>query len=213
MAYSERHDSSFFSQRAIFFMAIVGLHIALYFMFEAGLATKVIKMIEPPVQVDVVQEVKKVETPPPPPPPKMEHPPVEIPPPEVTINMPAEPQTTAITNVTTKHVDVPPPAPPAPRQVVHVSAALDLKHSPSTQDYYPPTSQRLGEQGNTTIKLCAAPDGSVQGQPEVVKSSGSPRLDEAAVRWGTHVRMKPATDDGKAVQGCAMLLVKFELQG
>jgi periplasmic protein TonB len=210
MASYVRHDTSFFSQRAVFFVAIVLLHIALFYMFEAGLATRIIKMVEPPIQTDIVQEVKKIDTPPPPPPPKMERPPVEVPPPDVVINMPAEPTTTAITNVTTRHVEAPPPAPP-PKPVIRTSAELDLKHSPSTQDYYPPTSQRLGETGTTTIRLCAAPDGSVQGQPTVQKSSGSTRLDEAAVRWGTHVRMKPATLDGKPVEGCKELLVKFVL--
>ncbi|HTY48308.1 MAG TPA: TonB family protein [Steroidobacteraceae bacterium] len=206
--YGSRHDSSFYSQRTVFFIAIVLLHIGLYFMFKAGLATRVIKMIEPPVQVDVVQETKKLDTPPPPPPPKMEHPPVEIPPPEVTINMPAEAQTTAITNVTTRHVA--PPPPPPPRQIIRTAASI--LRAPPTTDYYPPTSQRLGETGTTIIRLCSAPDGSVEGKPTVARSSGSPRLDEAAVRWGSHVRMRPATEDGKPVQGCVNMGVKFVLQ-
>ena len=193
----------------MFFIIIVGLHIALYFLFEAGLATRVIKMIEPPVQVDVVQEVKKVDTPPPPPPPKMEHPPVEIPPPEVTINLPAEPQTTAITNVTTKHVEPPPPAPP--RKVVRTALALDLKHSPPTNDYYPPTSQRLGETGTSLIHVCWNTEGRIEGAPSVQKSSGSSRLDEAAMRWASHARMTPATEDGKPLPGCSSIPVKFTL--
>jgi periplasmic protein TonB len=210
MAAYARHDGSFFSQRALFLVAIIIIHIGLIYLFESGLATRIIHAVEPPLQTTIAQDVKTRDTPPPPPPPKMERPPVEIPPPDVVINIPTETQTTAITNTTTKHVDVPPPAPPRP--VVRTSAELDIKHSPSTQDYYPPTSVRMNETGTAVIRLCAAADGSVDGVPTITKPSGSSRLDEAAVRWGQHVRMKPATVDGKPAGGCVLLSVKFVLQ-
>jgi protein TonB len=207
MAAYARHDTAFFSQRAVFFIAIVIVHIALIYLFESGLATRIIKAAEPPLETTIAQDVKQRDAPPPPPPPKMERPPVEVPPPDITINVPVETQSTAITNTTSKHVEAPPPA---PRQVVSTSASI-LK-APPTQDFYPPTSVRMNETGTVIIKLCAAPDGSVAGNPTVATSSGSSRLDEAAVRWGTHVKMKPATVDGKPVEGCANLRVKFVLQ-
>jgi protein TonB len=209
MAAYARHDTSFFSQRALFLVAIIIIHIGLIYLFESGLATRIIHMAEPPLQTTIVQDVKQRDTPPPPPPPKMERPPVEIPPPDVTINIPVE-STTAITNTTTKHVDAPPP--PAPRAVVRTAAQLDIKHSPPTADYYPPTSVRMNETGTAIIRLCAAADGSVDGVPTITKTSGSSRLDDAAVRWGQHVRMKPATVDGKPAGGCVPLAVKFVLQ-
>ncbi len=209
MAAYARHDTAFFSQRAIFLIAIIIIHFLLIWAFESGLATRIIHGAEGPLETNIVQEVKKLDTPPPPPPPKMERPPVEVPPPDVVINVPVENTTTAITNTTNKHVEAPPPA---PKPVVRTNAELDLKHSPSTQDYYPPTSTRMGETGTAIIRLCAAADGSVAGVPTITKSSGSSRLDEAAVRWGQHVRMKAATLDGKAVEGCVPLAVKFVLQ-
>ena len=210
MAAYARHDSSFFSQRAMFLVAIIVIHIGLIYLFESGLATRIIHAVDPPLQTTIVQDVKTRDTPPPPPPPKMERPPVEIPPPDVTINIPVESTSTAITNTTTKHVEAPPP--PAPRAAVLTQAALDIKHSPPTDDYYPPTSIRMNEQGSAVIKLCAAADGSVAGTPTLEKSSGSTRLDEAAVKWGIHVRMKPATSDGKAIGGCVPLKVSFVLK-
>ena len=90
--------------------------------------------------------------------------------------------------------------------------ALDIKHSPSPQDYYPPTSIRMNEAGTAIIKLCAAADGSVAGTPTLERSSGSSRLDEAAIKWGVHVRMKPETSDGKPIGGCVPLKVTFVLQ-
>ncbi len=77
---------------------------------------------------------------------------MEMPPPDVTINMPVEPNSTAITNTTTKHVEAPPPPRRAPWCAR--AAQLDIKHSPPTADYYPPTSVRMNETGTAVIRLC-----------------------------------------------------------
>jgi len=208
MAHYARHDSAFLSQRAIFLVVAALIQFGLIYVFSSGLAARIIRHVEPPLETTIAQDVKQRELPPPPPPPKMERPPVEVPPPDVVISVPVETQTTAITNTTTKHVEAPPPP---VHQAVITAASLDLKHSPSTDDYYPPTSQRMNEQGTAIIKLCAAADGSVAGQPILQKSSGSSRLDEAAIKWGVHVRMKPATSDGKPIGGCVPLKVTFVL--
>src|SRR5580692_4511947 len=128
MAAYARHDASFFSGRAIFFIAIVLLHIALIYLFESGLATRIIHAVEPPLETTIAQDVKQRDAPPPPPPPKMERPPVEVPPPDVVINLPAEPTSTAITNTTTRHVEAPPA--PAPRAVVRTAAVPLVKLDP-----------------------------------------------------------------------------------
>src|SRR5579862_4257708 len=126
MAAYARHDTAFFSRRALLLILIALLHVAVLYILESGLATRVINAVAPPLETTIAQDVKQRDLPPPPPPPKMERPPVEVPPPDVTINLPAEPTTTAITNTTTKHVE----APPAPvHQAVIVPAALDIKHS------------------------------------------------------------------------------------
>ena len=207
MAAYARHDTSFFSQRAMFLVAIIIIHIGLIYLFESGLATRIIHSVEPPLQTTIVQDVKQRDAPPPPPPPKMEHPPIEIPPPDVTINIPVETQSTAITNTTTKHVDAPPPA--APRPVVRTAAVPLTKLDPA--NFYPPTSIRMNETGTALIRYCWAADGKLTGAPTVEKSSGSSRLDEAAVRLGSQEHMKPGTVDGKPVDGCSSLSVKFQL--
>jgi periplasmic protein TonB len=206
MAAYARHDAQFFSRRAIVFIAIVVIHVLLYFALESGLATRIIHAKDTILETNIVQDIKQRELPPPPPPPKMEKPPVEIPPPEIAINLPAEPSTTAITQITTKHVE----APPAPPHVA-VRTAQSVSKMPNPQDYYPAASVRMSETGSTLIKLCWGADGKVAGMPTVEKSSGSSRLDEAATRLGTHVVMKPATVDGKPIEGCSTLPVKFVL--
>ena len=209
MAAYAQHDSSFFSRRAVAFIAICLLHVVLIYGFSSGLGSKVIEVVAPPIQTDIVQEVQKRDEPPPPPPPKMERPPVEVPPPDVAINVPVETTSTAITDVTNKPAPPAPPPPPAP--VNRVPARLDTKHSPSTDEYYPPTSRRMGEQGTATVNVCSSADGHVAGEPKVQHSSGSTRLDEAAVKWASHARFLPGTENGKPVEACTAFNVKFVL--
>ena len=105
-------DSSFFTRRGIVVVAIIALHIFCRCgrWLPAWLARSS-KSLRPTIEADIVEEVKNDEEPPPPPPPEMERPPVEVPPPEVSIDLPMETTTTAIQDVTDK---APPPAPPPP---------------------------------------------------------------------------------------------------
>jgi protein TonB len=107
-------DSTFFTRRGIVVVVIIGLHVLAAWALASGLARKVVEVLAPPIEADIVEELKQEEEPPPPPPPEMERPPVEVPPPEVTIDLPMETTTTAIQDVTDKP---PPPAPPPPPRV------------------------------------------------------------------------------------------------
>jgi periplasmic protein TonB len=214
MAAYAQHDSSFFSRRAVAFVAIVLLHVLLIYGLASGLAHRVIEAVAPPIQTDIVQEVQKKDEPPPPPPPKLERPPVEVPPPDVTINVPVETNTTAITDVTNKHVEAAPPPPPAPppRAVVKTAPGT-LKNFPNSDDYYPPASQRLGEEGTTLVEACPGANGQLTAEPKMVKSSGHPRLDEGALKLAKagSGKYKPGTEDGKPVAMCFNFNITFRL--
>jgi protein TonB len=202
------HDSTFISRRAIVFVAIVALHLALIYGLATGLARKAVELIAPPIQTNIVEEVQQHDTPPPPPPPEFERPPVEVPPPDISIDIPAEPvASTAITDVTNRPVA--PSAPPRPSN--HVGPKPG-KNFPSSEDYYPPASTRLGEQGPVTVRACVAPTGKLSEDPTVAKSSGSARLDEGAVKLAKAGHYQPATDDGKAVAECFLFTIKFQLK-
>src|SRR6478609_3018078 len=104
-------DSNFLTRRGVVAAAIVALHVLAAWGFASGLATRAIEALAPPIEADIVEEKVQDEEPPPPPPPEMERPPVEVPPPEVSIDLPMETTSTAIQDVTDKP---PPPAPPPP---------------------------------------------------------------------------------------------------
>jgi len=200
------HDTSFFSRRILVLIAIVALHIGVVIMLATGLARKVVEIIAPPIETKLIEEVQPHDVPPPPPPPEFERPPIEVPPPDVTIEIPVE-TPTAITNVTDKPVPKSPPAPPSPRAVIKANGKF-----PSTDDFYPPASIRLEEQGAVTIKYCVGPNGKLAETPTVVGSSRSARLDEAAVRLAKAARYTAGSIDGVLTTDCNSIRVKFELK-
>jgi protein TonB len=205
------HDSSFFSRRALVFAVIVGVHILLAYAFATGLAQSVVEIIAPPIKTEIIEEVKQQDTPPPPPPPEFERPPVEVPPPEVAIDIPQDTtQSTAITDVTDKPVPKAPPPPPPPKNVK--KASIDSKRFPPSEEYYPAASKRLGEEGSPTVKVCIGPQGKLSEEPTIATTSGNTRLDEAAIKYAKAGRYIAGSVDGAATTDCLVFRVKFELK-
>jgi protein TonB len=205
------HDKKWASRRGIAFIAMVLLHVLLIWGLKSGFAMKVMEAMTPPIVADIIEENKKDETPPPPPPPKMDLPPVEVPPPVVDITIPQEATTTALSNVTDKPL---PPAPPPVRveAVNRVSAGLRKgAQQPDSEEYYPPSSKRLQEQGSAVVKSCLD-DKAKLTDAAIQESSGFPKLDEAAVKYAKALRYAPATENGKPVAGCFSFRVRFQLK-
>jgi protein TonB len=152
--------------------------------------------------------VKKDDQPPPPPPPEMERPPVEVPPPEVSIDLPME-TTTAIQDVTDKS---PPPAPPPPpRSVAGTPAKMTRPVNPD--DYYPPGSIRREEEGSPVVQACVGTNGKLLREPVISDTSGFPDLDAAAVKVAKATRYAAGTENGTAVpESCIKFKVKFVLK-
>jgi periplasmic protein TonB len=105
--------------------------------------------------------------------------------------------------------DKPPPPPPA--AVNRVAPKLDVRRSPPTDDFYPPSARRAEIEGVTTIRACVTPDGRTSGEPSATKSSGNSSLDEAAIKWAKRARWSAGTEDGKPVEMCSQFNVRFKL--
>ena len=86
----------------------------------------------------------------------------------------------------------------------------NLTTSPSPAQFYPPEAMKKKERGNVNLKVCANGEGAVSDNIEVVKSSGSKLLDEAAMTWARAVTWVPATYNRQRVEGCAKVDVAFE---
>jgi protein TonB len=207
------HDTQFFTRRTVVLFVIIGLHVFIAWALASGLARRAIELVAPPLQTEIVEEVQKRDEPPPPPPPQLERPPVEVPPPDVAIDVPVEPQSTAIQDVTDKPVVRPPPPTAPTRQVNHVSGGPG-KNFPATEDFYPSASARLGESGTAAVHVCTDPKGKLTEDPTIQESSGTSRLDEGALKLAKAAsgRYKPASDDGVPVPGCFAFRVKFQLR-
>ena len=82
------HDTEYFTRRSAVLAVIIALHVFIGWALATGLARKAIEVLAPPIQTDIVQEVEKKNEPPPPPPPEFQRQQVEVPPPDVTIDMP-----------------------------------------------------------------------------------------------------------------------------
>jgi protein TonB len=168
------------SRRTVALIVVGVLHVGLIFAIIAGLKAGLIQKIPDELVAEVVKPKDEVKPPPPPPPDLQKPPPPFVPPPEINIATDA-PATNAITAVQ-PNVQTPPPV---VQPTITPSKAVGRTHD--CQSYYPALSSRLGEQGNVMVRYDVGVDGSIS-NVAVVKSSGSERLDAAAVncvssRW------------------------------
>lgn len=95
-------------------------------------------------------------------------------------------------------------------QTLVTGAAVD-PHHPLTQPEYPMSSIRSAEEGKVALEVLVGTDGRVL-DAKVARSSGSPRLDEAAVKEArAHWRLRPATRNGVPFEQWLSLGVVFRL--
>jgi periplasmic protein TonB len=201
------HDSFFMTRRGVVLLAIIGLHIFIAWALATGLARRALEVIAPPIQTDIVEEVKTQKEPPPPPPPEFQKPPVEVPPPDVTIDMPVEaPATTAITAVAAT-----PHAPAPPVHTGNRKPPTVAKNFPASEEYYPAASKRLNEEGAPTVHVCVGANSKLTAAPTIAQSSGSSRLDEGALNLAKAGRYVAGVDDGKPIDACFDFRIKFQM--
>jgi protein TonB len=201
-------------KRMMAFALVVIIHVAFVYVLASGLGKKVVEVVMGPVETKLIEELPEEDEEPPPPPPEIETPPPYVPPPEISIDIPVDTSnTTAISNVTSERPVAAPPPPPKPveKKVVKVPPSTQGKGARITQPEYPPSSRRAGEEGTVTLAVLVQENGR-PGEVKVAKSSGFPKLDEAAVKevqrnW----RFVPGKEDGKPVAMWHTFAVTFRL--
>jgi protein TonB len=195
----------FLSRRAIGFMATAALHVLIVYGLITGLARSVVEVIKGPIETKIIEQVEEEDTKPPPPPPVLDKPPPPfVPPPEIAITTEAPVSQNVITTQSK--------APVAPKPVAAVVPPRSNPKRPVTQPEYPPSSKRAGEEGVVVLQLYVKEDGRV-GDAKVEKSSGFPKLDEAALKEALrNWKLLPATQDGKPLAMWYSFRVVFKIE-
>lgn len=194
-------------------LSVVALHVAFIWALQSGLIRKAAEVIVPAeILVQFIDPpAPKVEpvkpTPPAPVVPKKQvtRAPVKPQPQPLAIqdNTPSPNAPAGVTTPVTPSVSAPvseapsapaaPPAPPAPPVVQMPSSDADYLQNPRPS--YPAMSKRLNEQGRTVISVLIGTDGLPQ-QPQIARSSGYDRLDQAALTTVMRWRFVPGKRDG-----------------
>jgi len=166
---------------------------------SSGLANTIVEKVNDVIQVDVLKDKIEKKLPPPPPVEIKAPPPPFVPPPDIVIQQDAAPQTTAITTQSVKAT--PPP----------ISAPASIGKPHFCGNDYPAISKRLGETGVTKVGFTITTDGHVE-NVHIVDSSGSERLDSAAVSCVTTWHYKAAIKDNVPVAVPWQAAVQWKLQ-
>jgi TonB family protein len=196
------------SGRMVLLFGIFGAHILLIYLLANGLVGKIVTQVFPDPQIRFIDPQPQRTPPPAIPAPRQLDVVPQIQPLDPLI-LPDEPGPTALTS---------PPLQSPTQRVAQVPApnviGLSYQATRSPDDFYPPQSLRMGEEGVAEIESCVAANGHLDGTPTLLRSSGHPRLDAAAVQWAQQaLRYRPATSDGVPMRACKGFRVTFEFKG
>lgn len=200
------------ARRLVSFAVVAIFHVLMIWAFYVGLLHQMVAKLNGPIDTKLIEEkIDKKELPPPPPPKDFVPPPPQVVMPMVSMesDAPAAP-TITVTPPRPKPVAVAPPAPPQEQ-----FARTDPRHKNAHPDY-PATSIRLKEEGTTVLQIYVDETGSVT-EAKVETSSGSARLDDAAIRGvksrgPNRWRFIPFQRDGKPVGTWQLVAIKWELK-
>jgi protein TonB len=109
-------------------------------------------------------------------------------------------------------IEAPPAPPPEPAGPVNLGEALAVVCPERTPPAYPAQARRLGEQGKVVLRVELDEQGRVTAA-RVHRSSGSTRLDEAALGAVRQWHCTPARRNGVAVRASALQPFNFILEG
>ena len=204
------HDASYFSRRTLIFLLIVFLHALVIYGFATGFVRKVFDALPLPIQISFLDQPATHELLPPvitgrPLTPER---PI-LPEQQSTIAFPSDP----INPSAAPDLTLPATPPTAPAKVARILGGPGADF-PNTDDYYPLASRRIGETGVATVRVCIDINGRLLSTPTIVHSSGSGRLDSAALqlaRAGSN-HYRSTTENGTPISDCYPFRIRFQLK-
>lgn len=198
------------------FLAVLAVHgLAAWALLSVNSVREVLLDVMPPLVVSLVDATEEPETfTPPPAEPQLVVTPLAVIAPlpdqlEVAVAPADAPraQSVAAAVVTEREVTDRPPAPSATPKTIPASA---VEYIISPKPAYPLYSRRAKETGTVMLRVLID-DSGLPAQIVVEKSSGFPRLDEAALAAMRGARFKPYMENGRALAVWAPAPVIFEL--
>ncbi|HEY3487041.1 MAG TPA: energy transducer TonB [Gammaproteobacteria bacterium] len=102
-------------------------------------------------------------------------------------------------------------ATPAETQPQVIPPRFDVAHLNNPVPAYPALSQRLGEQGQVTLRVYVMPDGTA-GEVQIHVSSGYPRLDRAAREAVERWKFMPASKNDHPVGAWVLIPIPYILK-
>jgi TonB family protein len=207
-AYAQ-HDAGYFSGRSGTLFIVLSLHALLFY----GLITTVshfhVSAVDP-LQNRLLKDPVPQPLPLRVPNPLMGDFKIQAPKPDFKLRTEPDPPT----DVTTTSEPLPPSIPPLPPQAVKQVLGGPGVEFPNSDDFYPPQSRRLDEQGVGTVEVCVDANGRLTADPSMLQGTGSARLDDAALRLARagsgHYRA--TTENGRPVNSCYAFRVRFQLK-
>jgi protein TonB len=198
------------TRRSGLLTVVIGLHIGIFLIILA-VKTVVPQIMEMPLVVDLLQaeaEPKPPEAKPLPvskPQPVKPQPKTKAPPLEATNSTAPAPSVPVATQTETK------PAPATPASEPVSLARFDAEYLRNPPPTYPPLSRRMGEEGKVILRVSVNAQGGAD-SVEVKTSSGSPRLDDAAVHTIKKWKFISAKRGDTPVQSWVLVPIIFKLE-
>jgi protein TonB len=207
MLYHKR-DTDYLSRRSVALLAIILLHVLAIYILASGFASSHVRYASTIIQTRLLPPDKIQQLPPPPPPQVnlVEDAPIQVIAPEIDLPIPADALQPPV-QIPAAETDEAPTA-PAPVMLSGPTSRPRPISGPDGRERYPKESIVAKETGTPTITICVSATGTVD-SVQVTRSSGFPRLDEAAVGIGRDFRFKPAMRQGQPVPVCVSYGVKF----
>lgn len=194
--------------------AIASLHVLIVYLLPIG-DQDANRLHGTVTEAEIIAAAPRKPSPPPPVLPVMLQAsrPSEIPPVQITIDVPAEP-VQAIQSIDRRELlesAVPAAAGTPPPEIDPFPVIRPRPIAgPRGVDRYPNASIKARESGTVIMKICVNPEGSVD-RVELAHSSGFPRLDQAALSMAAEYRFRPATREGHPVAACAQYNIIFKV--
>jgi protein TonB len=192
------------------FAFILLAHVGFFWMLNSGLVSgsQIVDRIFEVVDIQDPAPEQTATEPPPPPPKRIELDMAQVEEPVLVLADIVTPRSESEITVA-RVIPNEPPLIAAP--VKKIVLPMSNPRRPLSQPPYPAASQRLGEEGKVILELYVLEDGRV-GDATIIKSSGYPRLDQAAVEEAKRAwRLLPGTEDGRPKAMQHKLTVTFRI--